>query len=87
MDELTKKQNVHILANRPALGVIPPTTWPSELMEVMDKMAPPGMGEVTTMACGSCANENAFKVAFIHFQEKVRGERNTFTTEDCSLAW
>ena len=40
------------------------------------------MGEVTTMACGSCANENAFKVAFIHYQNRVRGERVTFTEEE-----
>lgn len=80
--ELTREENVHILANRPALGVIPPATWPSELMEVMEKMAPPGMGEVTTMACGSCANENAFKVAFIHYQDRMRGTRTVFNEEE-----
>ena len=82
VSELTKRENTHILANRPALGVIPPTTWPSELMEIMEKMSPPGMGEVTTMACGSCANENAFKVAFIHFQDRLRGTRTTFNQEE-----
>lgn len=31
------------------------------------KIAPGGMSEVTTMMCGSCANENAFKAAFIWY--------------------
>lgn len=80
--ELTKKENAYILSNRPALGVIPPSTWPSDLMDFMDKIAPPGMGEVTTMACGSCANENAFKVAFIHHQNRKRGDRTTFNQDE-----
>ena len=42
-NELTKAENLHILANRPALGVIPPASWPSELMTIMNEMAPPGM--------------------------------------------
>ena len=29
--------------------------------------APPGMSQVTTMMCGSCANENAMKAAFIWY--------------------
>ena len=32
------------------------------------KVAPPGLSEVTTMSCGTCSVENAFKLAFIHYK-------------------
>lgn len=31
------------------------------------KVAPPGLPEITTMACGTCSVENAFKLAFINY--------------------
>ena len=36
-------------------------------------MAPKGMNQVQTMACGSCSIENAFKAAFIWYNTKTRG--------------
>lgn len=75
-------KNMHVLTNRPALGVIPPADWPNELSDMLEKMAPPGLTEVTTMACGSCANENAFKVCFIDYQTRMRGEGSPFTPEE-----
>ena len=36
-------------------------------------MAPQGMNEVQTMACGSCSIENAYKAAFIWYNTKLRG--------------
>jgi 4-aminobutyrate aminotransferase/(S)-3-amino-2-methylpropionate transaminase len=36
-------------------------------------MAPKGMDQVQTMACGSCSIENAFKAAFIWYNTKTRG--------------
>jgi 4-aminobutyrate aminotransferase/(S)-3-amino-2-methylpropionate transaminase len=80
--QFSDPKNMHVLANRPALGVIPPCDWPSDLADMLDKMAPPGLSEVTTMACGSCANENAFKVCFIHYQNKRRGEGSPFTPKE-----
>ena len=41
-----------------------------ECMQLIDftlQYAPPGMSQVTTMMCGSCANENAMKAAFIWY--------------------
>ena len=36
-------------------------------------MAPKGMDQVQTMACGSCSIENAYKAAFIWYNTKLRG--------------
>ena len=36
-------------------------------------MAPQGMNEVQTMACGSCSIENAYKAAFNWYNTKLRG--------------
>jgi len=35
-------------------------------------VAPKGLSQVQTMACGSCANENAYKAAFIFFNTLKR---------------
>lgn len=64
-----------ILANRPALGVLPPLDWAETLQETLMRIAPKGMTDVTTMACGSTANENAFKAAFIKYMTDKRGGR------------
>lgn len=38
-------------------------------------VAPQGMDNVFTVMCGSCANENAFKTAFMYKAAKRRGDR------------
>lgn len=45
------------------------------------QIAPPGLSHVTTMMCGSCSNENAFKTIFIWYAEKQR-KGNSFTKEE-----
>ena len=37
------------------------------------KCAPAGMSGVTTMMCGSCSNENAFRTAFKAYMNRERG--------------
>lgn len=37
------------------------------------QVAPHGLQNVTTMACGSCSNENAFKAIFFWYRNKERG--------------
>lgn len=39
-------------------------------------VAPQGMDNVFTVMCGSCANENAFKTAFMYKAAKRRGDRD-----------
>jgi len=58
--------------HRPALGVLPPTYWVELLEETLVKIAPSGLPHVQPMACGSSANENAFKAAFIWYRSKER---------------
>ena len=60
-----------MLANRPALGVYPGHDWVTQLRSVMMAAAPPGLDQVTTMMCGSCSNENAFKL--MHFKVSRHG--------------
>ncbi|XP_076242978.1 4-aminobutyrate aminotransferase [Calliopsis andreniformis] len=66
--------NQKIIANRPALAVFPGKEWPSRLKQVLLQkgVAPPGLSNITTMMCGSCSNENAFKNIFIWYAEKQR---------------
>jgi len=70
-----------ILANRPALGVYPGADWSTRLRDVMLAAAPPGLDQVTTMMCGSCSNENAFKLMHFKYMDKIREGRD-FSQED-----
>lgn len=45
-------------------------------------MAPPGLDKITTMMCGSCSNENAYKNIFIWYQQKQRGGSTTFSQQE-----
>jgi len=62
----------HISLNRAALGMMPPVDWAEHVQEALMSIAPQGMHKVQTMACGSCANENAFKAAFIAYRAAQR---------------
>ncbi|KRK05339.1 uncharacterized protein Dyak_GE29084, partial [Drosophila yakuba] len=73
------EQNLKTLINRPALGVFPGKEWPEKLHSVLLNIAPKGLNKITTMMCGSCSNENAYKSIFIWYQNKLRG--NTPLTE------
>ncbi|XP_075220509.1 4-aminobutyrate aminotransferase [Lycorma delicatula] len=77
-----KQENVKTLVNRPALGVFPGEDWPDKLKNVLLSVAPKGLRNVTTMMCGSCSNENAFKNMFIWYRGKQRGENAEFTPEE-----
>lgn len=66
------------LVNRPALGVFPGADFPSKLKDVLLSISP-GLPHITTMMCGSCSNENAFKNMFIAYQRKKRGDSTPFS--------
>ncbi len=55
------------LVNRPAMGMFPPMDVAARISQSLLKVAPAGLSKVSTMMCGTCANENAFKAAFIKF--------------------
>ncbi|XP_023328158.1 4-aminobutyrate aminotransferase, mitochondrial [Eurytemora carolleeae] len=69
------------LVNRPALGVYPGADWVQQLSQVLLSVAPKGLDQITTMMCGSCSNENAFKLMHFKHMEKERGGR-AFTQEE-----
>ncbi|RKO98123.1 hypothetical protein CXG81DRAFT_13370 [Caulochytrium protostelioides] len=72
---------VRAAMNRPALGVFPPTDWKETLDEAFMTNAPPGLNQVFTAMCGSCANETAFKAAFMYQQAKKRGDADFTAAE------
>jgi len=75
------EHNIKTLVNRPALGFYPGVEWPDMLRRVLLDVAPPGLNQVTTMMCGSCANENSFRLMHYHFMENLRGGRD-YTPEE-----
>ncbi|XP_025058899.1 4-aminobutyrate aminotransferase, mitochondrial isoform X2 [Alligator sinensis] len=78
---LQQPQNLSTFINRPALGILPPENFTEKLKESLLSVAPKGLQQVFTMACGSCSNENAFKVTFMWYRNKERG-RNSVTKEE-----
>ncbi|XP_050310399.1 4-aminobutyrate aminotransferase, mitochondrial-like isoform X2 [Anthonomus grandis grandis] len=75
------EHDLKCLINRPALGVFPGEDWPKRMSRICDMIAPCGMPHLNTMMCGACANENAFKHAFMAFRRKERGHDN-FSKEE-----
>ncbi|KAK1344798.1 hypothetical protein QTO34_013499 [Cnephaeus nilssonii] len=59
---------VSTFINRPALGILPPENFVEKLQESLLSVAPKGMSQLITMACGSCSNENAFKTIFMWYR-------------------
>jgi len=72
---------MRVLVNRPALGVYPGADWAQKLKDVLLSAAPPGLDQITTMMCGSCSNENAFKLMHFKYMEKLRDGRS-FSPEE-----
>jgi 4-aminobutyrate aminotransferase/(S)-3-amino-2-methylpropionate transaminase len=73
------------LINRPALGIAPDVSWPKLLEQVFMKVAPPGLKQICTLMCGSCANEVAFKAVFMRYMNVKRGgPAVAFTPEELS---
>lgn len=73
------ESNLKTLINRPALGVFPGQDWPNQLQNVLMPVAPKGLPCITTMMCGSCSNENAFKNMFLWYCRNRRGLNVEFT--------
>lgn len=78
----SKPEWLPFLLQRHALGLQPPVEWPKELKETLMRVAPKGFSEVlTTCGCGSSANENAFKAAFIWKRTRERHGREPTSKE------
>eukprot|EP00049_Salpingoeca_infusionum_P018076 m.355658 g.355658 ORF g.355658 m.355658 type:complete len:464 (+) comp17301_c0_seq1:121-1512(+) len=70
--------------HRPALGILPPTTWPDLIKRTLLSVNPKGLDRVQTMMCGSCANENAYKAACLWYMRNKRGGREYNDEEQVS---
>jgi len=73
------------MANRPALGYFPHSKLTTQLEKTLMRCAPPGVSGVTTMMCGSCSNENAFKAVFKAWMNRERGT-DFVSDEECSAS-
>lgn len=72
IEALKDQANVAEFVNRPCLGFLPPKQFMDRVSNALLAVAPRGLTEVQTMACGSCSVENALKAAFFRYRELER---------------
>ncbi|VDM39181.1 unnamed protein product [Toxocara canis] len=70
---LSDPRFVTAAVSRPALGSFPRNDFPRTISKALTSIAPKGCPLVQTMMCGTSANENAIKTAFIWYQTQKRG--------------
>lgn len=70
---LTDPANMGQFANRPSLGMFPPAQFGKNILDTLMSVAPPGLHQVQTMACGACSIENSLKAAFMAYRRRERG--------------
>lgn len=73
IEALKDPANMAEFINRPCLGFLPPKQFMERISNALLAVAPKGLTEVQTMACGSCSVENALKAAFFRYRERERG--------------
>ncbi|KAI6233867.1 4-aminobutyrate aminotransferase, mitochondrial [Aphelenchoides fujianensis] len=71
------------MISRPALGNYPRVDFAELVQNALISVAPKGLRHVQTMLCGTSANENAIKQAFIKYQTVKRGGQSP-TADDLS---
>jgi 4-aminobutyrate aminotransferase/(S)-3-amino-2-methylpropionate transaminase len=75
-----------LLLHRPALGVNPPIEWKEQVELLYKNYCPDGLDFMyVACGCGSGANENAFKAAFIKFARNNYSDHNMETRLKTSL--
>jgi 4-aminobutyrate aminotransferase/(S)-3-amino-2-methylpropionate transaminase len=67
--------NLSLLTSRPALGFAPCDDYLERLQSSILSVKPKGMDHMVQLMCGTCANENALKIAFMHYMRGQRGGR------------
>lgn len=72
LEAMSAKANLAMLAQRPCLGVFPPSDWVDRIDSTLLRVLPQGLEDVNTLMCGSCSNENAYKAVFMWFQTQLR---------------
>ena len=61
------------------IGWYPSKTHVETIRETFMSIAPKGMDQIFPMMCGTCSNENAIKLIFMNYMDKMRGGREFFT--------
>lgn len=79
----TSREMVSALINRPALACFPPKEYAETLKHGILAAAPKGMDRVWTALSGSCANETAYKAAFMY--QAARRRAGDFSAEELQL--
>ncbi|KAL5018148.1 hypothetical protein ScPMuIL_003870 [Solemya velum] len=69
---LRDPHNMSAFVNRPALSCFPPKDWARRLQSALLSVAPPGLSQVQTMACGTCSVEHGQKALFMNYQRRMR---------------
>jgi len=72
IDAFKDQSNMAEFINRPCLGFLPPKQFIDRVSNALLSVAPKGLSEVQTMACGSCSVENALKAAFFRYRDLQR---------------
>jgi 4-aminobutyrate aminotransferase/(S)-3-amino-2-methylpropionate transaminase len=71
------------MIQRPAMGQLPPEEYPKMLLNILSKFAPSNVPEVyLSCGCGSSANENAIKFAFLKKYYDIKGNNNISKEEE-----
>lgn len=73
IEAMKDQANMAEFVNRPCLGFLPPKQFMDRISNALLAVAPKGLTEVQTMACGSCSVENALKAAFFRYMDLQRG--------------
>lgn len=73
IEALKDQANLAEFVNRPCLGFLPPKQFMDRISNALLAVAPKGLTELQTMACGSCSVENALKAAFMRYMDLQRG--------------
>jgi len=82
LSALADEKNHSELVNRSANSLFPSKEHGKIMHETFMSIAPKGMDQIYPMMCGTCSNENAIKMMFMTYMDKLRGGRKEFTTEE-----
>ena len=73
-NKLNNNELLHLITQRYSLGIMPNKELPNIVNSIIDKIAPKNCSFLHMgCGCGSGANENAFKAAFLHKYAKEHG--------------
>lgn len=87
IEAIRDQANLSELVNRPCLGFLPPKQFNDRIANALMAVAPKGLTELQTMACGSCSVENALKAAFFRFRDRQRNGAPVSQEELESTMW